>query len=213
MTSEEREISAVYDDPLDLVWVRTAERLGLRIERSDEVFASYRPPAGGPGTLVISTRDAFDPDDCLAQMIFHELCHALVEAPGGLARRDWGLENVDDRDVVREHACDRLQAALADRYGLREVLAVTTKWRAYYDALGDDPLGEGEDPDALDPAVPLARQAFARATEGPWAEALAAALEATAAIARAALPFAAPDSLLGRVSPERPGSSGPGPRD
>jgi hypothetical protein len=115
----------------------------------------------------------------------------LVEA--ALHARDWGLENADDRDAVREHACDRLQAALADRHGLREVLAVTTDWRAYYDALPADPLA-----DDGDPAAPLARQGWRRATEGPWAAALQAALEATAAVARAAAPFAAAGSLWAR---------------
>ena len=54
----------------------------------------------------------------LAQLILHELCHALVEGPGALNRPDWGLDNESARDVEREHACLRLQARLAQRQRL-----------------------------------------------------------------------------------------------
>ncbi|MCB9729542.1 MAG: hypothetical protein H6744_08495 [Deltaproteobacteria bacterium] len=188
--SPPRAIDARYEDPVDLIWLATARRLGLEVVRASDAYASW----DGQGTLTLAKDAEFDPDDCLAQMILHELCHALVEGPEGRARMDWGLENVDDRDAVREHAADRLQAALAGRHGLRRILAVTTDWRAYYDALPEDPLADGDDP-----AIPLARAAFAEATEGPWARALEAALEATARIARAAAAFASEDSLWSRT--------------
>ncbi|NLY95693.1 MAG: YkgJ family cysteine cluster protein, partial [Myxococcales bacterium] len=62
-----------YVDPLDAIWLAVARAFGLRVERSDEVYAS----TDGEGTLTLGTRETLDPDDCLAQMIFHELCHAL----------------------------------------------------------------------------------------------------------------------------------------
>jgi hypothetical protein len=185
-----RAIEARYDDPLDLIWLATAARLGMRVVRAPDAYASW----DGRGTLTIATPAEMDPDDCLAQMIFHELCHALVEGPDSLTRVDWGLENVDDRDAVREHATDRLQAALADRHGLRRVLAVTTDWRAYYDALPADALAPG-----ADPAIPLARAAFEAATTGPWSAAIEDALTSTAAIARATRGFADADSLWARL--------------
>jgi hypothetical protein len=176
-----RTISAVYRDPIELIWVGAARRLGIGVRRSEAVYASW----DGVDTLMISTPAGFDPDDNVGQMIFHELCHALVEGPERCRLEDYGLDNTSDQHRVNEDAAMRLQAALAGPHGLRGVLAVTTEWRSYYDALPADPLAEGEDP-----AIPLARQGYVRATTGPWAETLQAALRATAAVRAAALPFA-----------------------
>ncbi|MFT5681151.1 MAG: hypothetical protein ACI8RZ_002057 [Myxococcota bacterium] len=170
-----------YIDPVDQIWLGCARRLGITVVRSDEVFASW----DGVDTLTISTPEGFDPDDSLAQMILHELCHALVESPDGLTARDWGLENIDQRDLVREHACHRLQARLLTPHGLRALLGPTTEHRPYYDALPPDPLSDGDDP-----AIGPAREGYSRSTSGPWAQDIAAALKATAAIAAVVAPFA-----------------------
>ncbi len=195
--TQPRAVTARYDDPVDLLWLATAASLGIHVVRAPDAYASW----DGRGTLTIATPAELDADDCLAQMIFHELCHALVEGPEALTRVDWGLENVDDRDAVREYATLRLQAALADRHGLRQLMAATTDWRAYYDALPEDPLAPDDDP-----ATPLAQAAYTAATTGPWSPALEAALQATAAIAQATHPFAPPDSLWAR--PDRPARPG-----
>jgi hypothetical protein len=133
-----REITSHYEDPLDRIWIACAERIGLSVVRGSHVYASF----DGERTLTLCTRAEFDPDDSLAQMILHELCHGLVAGPGA-ARADWGLSNEDARDLVLEHACHRVQAALADRHGLRALFAVTTEWRPYWDALPIDPLRSG----------------------------------------------------------------------
>lgn len=183
-----RQVGHCYLDPLEQIWLTTAQRIGLRVERSGEVYAS----TDGAGTLRIGAGATLDADDCLAQMIFHELCHALVEGPGSFALPDWGLENTDARDVAREHACLRTQAALAGRHGLRALLAPTTDYRGFYDQLAGDPLA----PVAAaitapgDPSIALARAALARAHEPPWAPHLDAALRATARIAGIAASFA-----------------------
>jgi hypothetical protein len=184
-----RQVKHTYQDPLDVVWVQTAIRLGMRIERADDVFASW----DGHDCLRLGTSETLDADDCLAQMIFHEVCHALTEGPEAMALEDWGLENDEPAHVVREHACLRLQAALADRFGLRDLLAATTDFRCYYDNLPVDPLAPGPDP-----AIELARAAMQRALDGPWSEPLRLALEATAALAIALQPFAPGDSLWSR---------------
>lgn len=175
------------------MWLSTAARLGLRVCRSGDVYAA----TDGRGTLALGTPETLDADDCLAQMIFHELCHSLVQGPSSFEQPDWGLDNETDRDLVLEHACLRAQALLAGRYGLREVLAPTTDHRAYYDALPPDPRS-GPPNDA---SVALARVAIARAERPPWAPHLLAALEATAAMAEAARPYAVPGSLWERVGP------------
>jgi hypothetical protein len=136
-----REVIRAYVDPLDAVWLAVARGVGLRISRSSEVYAS----TDGAGSLVLGTRETLDADDCLAQMIFHELCHAIVQGHENLTSPDWGLDNESDRDFVREHACLRLQATLAAPYGLRTFFAPTTDFRAYFDALPDDALS-GDDP-------------------------------------------------------------------
>lgn len=186
-----REARRVYVDPLDAVWLAVARGVGLRVSRSSEVYAS----TDGEGGLVIGDRATLDPDDCLAQMIFHELCHAIVQGHENLARPDWGLDNESDRDFVREHACLRLQAALAGAYGLREVLAPTTDFRAYYDGLPEDVLADDGD----DPAVALALAALGRVDSAPFSPFLHDALEATRAI------IAAVVHVEGRVAAARGG--------
>ena len=187
-----RPITRSYADPLDLVWLRAAERLGWRVVRSTEVYASW----DGAGTLTLSAPEHMDPDDTLAQLIFHEACHALVEGPAGWARPDWGLENIDGRHLVNELACHRAQAALAQRHGLRAFFAVTTDWRPHYDALPDDPLAPCAAAGALDEqARALALAAVARAEEEPWREALGEALRLTAALRALVAPLSPPASL------------------
>lgn len=190
-----------YQDPVDLIWLGTLRELGWRVERSDEVFASW----DGQGLLRISSPAGFDPDDCLAQMCFHEVCHALVQGPENLSRPDFGMENIDDRDLVAEWGCHRLQAALLDPHGLRWVLAPTTDHRPYYEALPARPLAPCDDP-----ALPLALAGYKRAMEGPWAEAIQAALQATAEIGRQARRYA-PDSLWAQTLERHPTGLPPAP--
>jgi hypothetical protein len=172
-----RVIDSRYDDPLDLIWLHCARALGISVRRSPEVYASF----DGEKTLTLSTREHFDADDSLAQLVFHELCHALVAGPRRMRRADWGMENVDERDLIAEHACHRVQAALADRHGLRAFFAVTTDHRSYWDALPIDTLGPGSDP-----AIPLARDAFQRALHEPFWQPLERALAQTARMAEIA---------------------------
>jgi hypothetical protein len=136
----------------------------------------------------IAPDESLDPDDCLAQMILHELCHALIEGPESFERPDWGLDNTGERDVVREHACLRLQAALTAAFGLREVLAPTTDFREFHDSLDADPLTPPHDPSVI--AAVLGLQ---RVNKHPWGPHLLAALEATATIAREVAGHADPD--------------------
>lgn len=182
-----------YDDPLELIWLACLRELGFQLQRSDEVYASF----DGARTLTLSTREHFDADDSLAQLIFHELCHALVSGERGVRRADWGMENIDARDLEQEHACHRLQSALADEHGLRGLFAVTTEHRTYWDTLPIDPLGPGDDS-----AIPVARDAFERARKEPWRAALQGALRRTAALAASMRELPLPsDSLWRRTQP------------
>ena len=181
-----RKILQKYDDPLSLIWLHAAERMGMRIERSAEVNASWN----GAGVLTIGTPETLDPDDCLAQMILHEACHALCEGPESLQKQDWGLDNFDPTKRVHEHACLRLQAALADEVGMRGFFASTTMFRPYYDRLPADPLAAGGDP-----AIEMARAAWERMERGPWAAPLRESLERTAQLARALAGVTRDDSL------------------
>lgn len=180
-----RTITQTYTDPLDIIWTHAAAKMGMRIERSAEVNASW----DGAGVLTIGTPETLDPDDCLAQMVLHEVCHALVEGPECLAKLDWGLEN-NPAKKSHEHATLRVQAALADQYGLRALFASTTMFRPYYDALPANPLAEADDP-----AIAMARAAWDRAKHGPWVDAIEDALRRTADIAKALDGVAPQDSL------------------
>lgn len=172
-----RRVSAHYLDPLEAVWVHAARNIGLSVERASDTYAS----TDGRGRLLLSDAAGMDPDDCLAQMILHELCHALVQGPHLFGAVDWGLDNETDRDVDREHACLRLQAALLEPLGLRQVLAPTTDYRDFYDALPPDPFQPRTEHEHL--SIALARAAYARRHYAPFGPHLEEALLRTERIA------------------------------
>ena len=190
-----REVRRRYQDPIDLIWLETARRLGFSVERSHASYASY----DGRGTLTLGLPVDLDADDHLGQMLLHEFCHALVQGPESLSQVDWGL-SVEGRDAVEEHATHRVQAALADAHGLRGFFAVTTDWRPYFDALAADPFAPNPGFADDETSIALALAAWDRAVNDPWREPLQAALRATAVIARASAPFARDPSLWAHSS-------------
>jgi hypothetical protein len=202
MDAPAREVTHRYADPLDVIWLEAARRVGLRIARSDVAYAC----SDGRGTLTLGSAETLDADDCLAQMIFHELCHSLVQGPESFEQPDWGLDNETDRDLCREHACLRAQAWIAGRCGLREVLAPTTDHRVFYDALPANPLlpRPGVDASLERRGIELGRLAITRAERWPWAPHLASALEATQRIVAASAPHAPADSLFSRYRAATP---------
>jgi len=175
-----RRITHHYVAPLDQLWIDCLGALGFTLKREAGAYAT----TDGKGTLTIAVDGELDPDDCLAQMIFHELCHAAVQGPESLRQRDWGLDNESERDEVREHATLRVQAYLLRPLGLRTFLGPTTDFRAYYDALPEDPLA-GDDP-----AIVLARAALGRMRRAPFAPAVGHALSTTATMIHATRAFA-----------------------
>ena len=124
-----RSVAAHYIDPLSHIWLTAATELGLRVRRSPHGYAT----TDGNGSLSIAPDGDLDADDCLAQIILHELCHALVQGPSSFSMPDWGLSNDMEEaekrgDFIREHACLRVQAALAqgrDRCPQRSACAVS----------------------------------------------------------------------------------------
>lgn len=183
---DDRPIERRYLDPLDLVWLATARRLGLRVRRNPAIFSA----TDGTGLLELGPRETLDADDATAQMIFHELCHWITNGLETFHERDWGFA-LDAELDWREHACLRLQAALADTQGLRRQLAPTSQFRGYYDRVPADPFGPVPDAPHEEEVVALARVAWARAHGEPWARPLAEALEATARIRGVVAPFLA----------------------
>lgn len=189
-----REVTHRYEDPLDRIWIGCARRIGIRVERAPGAYAT----SDGRGRLWIAPDDELDGDDCLAQMILHELCHSLVEGPEALERPDWGLDNQSGRDDVREHATLRVQAMLTRALGLARLLAPTTDFRSFWDALGADALEP-----STDPSVVLAKKGLVRARAAPWAPHLDHALRATAALAKSVAPYGADEagSLWSQIDP------------
>jgi thioredoxin-like negative regulator of GroEL len=173
----ERPIRAHYADPLDVVWLAFARRMGLTVRRSPDVYATH----DGRGALTLSDRSGFDPDDTVAQMVFHEVCHWIVNGVETFAEPDWGFE-LDWTVDWREYTCQRLQAALAKEHGLARLLASTGTYRAYYDAVLADPLAPLDDSADEAQAVDQTHLALARAAQEPWAPHLERALRATAAL-------------------------------
>ncbi|HSC87103.1 MAG TPA: hypothetical protein VLC09_07530 [Polyangiaceae bacterium] len=187
-----RPIESRYEDPLETVWLECARRVGLQVSRAPDAYAS----SDGRGGLVLSDATGLDADDSLAQMILHELCHALVQGPESFAWIDWGLDNEGNRDDELEHACLRVQAALLEPLGLRQVLAPTTDFRAYYDRLPPDPFEERERSERT--SITRGRLAYARRHHSPWAPHLDEALAATARIVEATGSYASGTALLAK---------------
>lgn len=182
-----RAVEFEYHDPLELVWIETARRCGMNVVRDAEVFAAW----DGEKQLRIGTPETLDADDSLAQIILHELCHALVAGQTGMQKEDWGLDYDDPAHAVFEHAALRLQAALSQRCGLRQFLGATTDYRDYYDQLPSDPLAD----DPADPAAELAKLGRQRLSEFGWEEPISKALRTTAHLASLVRSFATESSL------------------
>lgn len=123
----------------DDAWIALANALGFRVVREHGAFVAY----DGHGTIAVAPYEALDDDDCLAQIVLHELCHHWVQGVDSRHEMDWGLNNTDATDEDREHLALELQAALLAAHGLARVLVPTTDFRPYYERL-------------LDPAVHLA---------------------------------------------------------
>jgi hypothetical protein len=180
----ERPVLSRYVDPVEVIWLSTARRLGITLRRDPTVFSM----TDGSGTLWLSTREHLDADDCLAQMIFHEFCHWVTNGRDVVTERDWGFPLYDEEDV-REHGCLRLQAWWAARHGLRDMMGPTGQYRQYYDQLPQDPLAALDD-SPWDAAVRVcARQAVDRAATDPWWAPIDAALAATRAARDLLAPF------------------------
>ncbi len=158
--------------------------------RTQDAYAT----SNGAGEIAIGANDTLDDDDAFAQLVFHELCHAITEGEGALRQPDWGLDNIPAH-TVREHACLRLQAYLAGRFGLRALMAPTTPYRAYYAMLPRDPLADDADATGDDDAGVRARAALQRFEQSSWRAPLEAALSETAAAVVAAQALAAAHPL------------------
>ncbi|HEY4182323.1 MAG TPA: YkgJ family cysteine cluster protein [Kofleriaceae bacterium] len=191
-----RAVTRRYVDPLAQIWLGAARAIGLRVVRTPDAYAS----TDGRGTMSIATDEGLDADDSLAQMIFHELCHSLVEGEDSFRAPDWGMDNTGPDHDWREHACLRVQWVLTGRHGLRAVFAPTTDFRTtFWDTLSGDVLA-----DRTDPSVQLAIAALRRADKPPWGPHLGRALDASEQVARAVAPFTVgdkTDALWNDVAP------------
>lgn len=186
MSDYVRPILSRYRDPLDLVWLATARRLGIHVRRNPAIFSA----TDGTGLLELGPFDTLDEDDTTAQMILHELCHWITNGLETFHERDWGFA-LDSELDWREHACLRLQAAVTGAYGLRDLLAPTSGFRAYYDAIPTDVLEPLPGWPHEEEVVALAAVAIERAKEEPWGAPMRQAFEATARMRDALAPFLA----------------------
>lgn len=206
-----RTISTAMNDPLDALWTHAVSRMGWTVERSRTVYAHWN----GRDTMTVSDRSDYDADDTLAQFLFHEICHFLVEGEPSRSLEDWGLSNMDPDVWIREAAAHRLQAALADRWGLREFLAITGANRDYYDALPADPIHMAHPlrPDEHPRAREMAVLGWHLGAREPYREVLEEVLEGTSRLALAiqGLPGQAHDSHWSTARTPHPLRLGTGP--
>ena len=180
----ERPILSRYVDPVELIWLSTAKRLGLTIRRNPSIFSA----TDGTGLLELGPRNDLDPDDTLAQMVLHEFCHWITNGLETFEERDWGFP-LDIELDPREHAGLRLQAWLTSRHGLRSIMAPTSTFRDYYNRIPDNPLEPMDDSPWEREVVELARIAIERAKGDPWGGPIEQALEATRLIGGCVSPF------------------------
>jgi hypothetical protein len=173
----ERPITSRYMDPVEVIWLATATRLGLHIRRSPLVFSA----TDGSGLLELSTREDLDPDDSLAQMLLHEICHWCTNGVETRHERDWGFA-LDGPTDPREHAGLRLQAWLADRVEMRQMFGPTGVYRQYYNRIPDDPCQPIDDSDWEAHVVAIAKEAIVRIQQSPWHPHVSEAMTATAKI-------------------------------
>lgn len=156
---------------LERQWCEEFASFGMRCSFDNDCFVAW----DGAGSVLLAAREEYDADDTVAQLIFHEFCHWLVEGRSAYGRFDWGLSNEDDRHLANEHAALRLQAFFNDRFGLREWLYPTTVHLEAYRRLGAKPLTDPMEP-ALDAeSQRLAAKALSALhewTEWPKVEAL-----------------------------------------
>jgi hypothetical protein len=184
--------SPLAEGAIETIWREAALRIGFAVARTAEAYAT----SDGRGQIAIGTDDLLDRDDAFAQLLFHELCHAITEGERAIVAPDWGLDNIPAHQV-REHACLRFGAHLAGRFGLRALMAPTTEYRPYYDALANDPLAS--DPLVSDPAVAIAVAARERFEASPWRAPLEDALARTAALALLRHPLGFPMGPAGET--------------
>lgn len=138
---------------LEKQWCETFASFGMRSSFDNDCFVAW----DGAGTVLLAAREEYDADDTVAQLIFHEFCHWLVEGRAAYSQFDWGLSNEDDRHLANEHAALRLQALFNDRFALREWLYPTTPHLEAYRRLGSEPLT-----DPMEPALDAESQRLAR---------------------------------------------------
>lgn len=115
----------------DSEWVDLAASLGFSVVREAGAYVTY----DGAGTVGVAPYSDLDPDDCLAQIILHELCHFAVEGTWSRSAPDWGLDNTTERDVPQEHAALVAQLLVLAPHDLERALAPTTDFRAWYDGV------------------------------------------------------------------------------
>lgn len=168
---------------IDALWIEAAKRLGIPVARDDDF--GYVHWDGR--TLHLATDAELDADDTVAQLVLHEICHAITQGAARmehLATADWGLDNTTNEDEAREYAALRLQAHLLGAFGLRDLLFPTTVVKPFYVALPGPEGGGAIEGDSLpgpdDPSRPLARMAARLAATLPWRPVLHEALEETA---------------------------------
>ena len=180
----ERPILSRYTDPLELIWLSTAKRLGMTIRRNPSIFSA----TDGSGLLELGPRTDLDADDTLAQMVFHEICHWVTNGKETFSERDWGFP-LDVALDAREHACLRVQAWWTTPFGLRTLLAPTSTFRDYYNRIPADPLQPMDDTEWEREVVSLATDAVKRTREEPWTGTVDRALEATRQLGVCVSPF------------------------
>src|SRR4051812_46758697 len=126
-------MSGPRDRSLDDIWLAAARKASVPVVRGGDAYVHF-----DGRVLHLADDEHLDEDDTVAQLILHEMCHALVQGPERLRAPDWGMDNTTNDDEEREYAAVRLQAHLAGQHGLRHRLFPTTVVRPFFESLPDD---------------------------------------------------------------------------
>ena len=168
---------------IDRLWLDAARRLAVPVVRDDDFgYVHWDGRA-----LHLATDVELDADDTVAQLVLHEICHAITQGPAHLTTHDWGMDNTSNADELNEYAALRLQAHLLGAFGLRDLLFPTTVVKPFYLSLPGPEAGGAIDGTSNlgddDASRPLARLAARTAATLPWRPILHTALDETARLA------------------------------
>ena len=136
-TNERQDIpgppSLLATPAIEAVWRAAVEQLGFAVVRTNEAYAT----SDGRGAIAIGVDAALDGDDAFAQLVFHELCHAITQGQAAMRNLIGGSTTFPSTSFASTPACgcrrrSHRRSACARRWPRRRRIARTTTRCRHY---------------------------------------------------------------------------------